>query len=258
MEFSGVSIILPTIRETTTFVTAVELLLKIVNHSDICEFIVVVCEKTKKESFKYIELGKKKAEDAGIPFSVIFQKKPFFGGALQDAFAVSKGSHVIIETPDLNTAPETLPGMIEIIKKHPGDIVSCSRWLPGGGFVNYNKIKMIWNQISQKCLRILYHSKVSDFTYGVHLAPTKLYQSINFHELKHPINLEQVVIPLRLGIHIYEVPAVCRTQEDDITVNPLLENFKYLRPAFYWRFAKHEYMVHPNIDWNVLVQELQS
>lgn len=258
MKFTGVSIILPTIRETTTFVDAVELLLDIVPPSDICEFIAVVCDKTNKESFKYIEIAKNKAEAAGVEFSVLFQTRPFFGGALQDAFMAAKGSHVIIETPDLNTAPETLPELIRMAKEHPGSIISCSRWLPGGGFVNYNKIKKLWNKVSQIFLGILYSFNISDFTYGVHLGPTILYQALNYQELKHPINLEQIVIPFRMGLSIYEIPAVMRTLDNDETVNPLLANFAYLRPAFRWRFAKKEKLVRSDIDLNLLVQQLQE
>lgn len=258
MRYSGVSIILPTLRETTTFVTIVDTLLSIVSPIDISEFIVVVCDKTKKESFEYIEVGRKEVEAAGISFRVLYQKRPYFGGALLDAFEAARGSHVITETPDLNTAPETLPRMIEMAKKYPGDIISCSRWMSGGGFVNYNRIKKIWNNMSQKFLGLLYFSPISDFTYGVHLAPTMLYQSINFRELKHPINLEQVVIPLRLGVRFHEIPAVMRTLEDDVTVNPLLDNFKYLRPAFRWRFARRSHMVRSGKDWKKLIKELKT
>lgn len=258
MKFSDVSIILPTIRETTTFVSAVELVLEIVKPSDLCELIVVVCEKTNKESFSYIDIGRKKAEAAKVPFTVLYQTHPFFGGALIDGFMAAKGSHCVLVTPDLNTAPEKLPEMIEIAKKHPGDIVSCSRWLIGGGFVNYNAVKKIWNNFAQKFLSIMYMSRVSDFTYGVHLAPTILYQSINFKEMKHPINLEQLVVPLRLGVAIHEVPAVCRTQEDDVTVNPLFANFAYLRPAFRWRFSRRKAMLKSGVDHQALMQKLYA
>lgn len=258
MVFSGVSVIMPTIRETTTFVTAVELLLKLVDVEDLHEFLVVVCEKTNKESFKYIDIGRELSERAGVPFTVLYQKRPFFGGAIQDAFDAATGSHVVVETPDLNTSPETLPEMIRMAREHPGAVISCSRWLPGGGFVNYNKAKKLWNGASQKFLDLLYFSKISDFTYGVHLGPTILFQALNYRELKHPFNLEQIVIPLRLGVKVYEIPAVMRTLEDDVTVNPLPANVAYLRPAFRWRFAKRENLVKPGVDLQTLMKQLNG
>lgn len=256
MKFTGVSVIVPTLRETTTFITAIDFLLKIVPVSDIAEFLVVVCEKTNKESFKYIDIGKKLSEKNRVAFRMIYQSRPFFGGALRDAFIEAKGSHVIVETPDLNTAPETLPKLIELSKKLPGAIISCSRWLEGGGFINYNGFKKVWNKVSQKMLAALYLTHVTDFTYGVHLIPTVLCQALNFKELKHPINLEQIVMPLRLGVKIIEIPAVCRTLEKNVTVNPLLDNIKYLRPAFRWRFARKEELLRPREDYASLMREL--
>ena len=258
MRYSGVSIILPTIRETTSFVKAVEVVLENVAPADICEFIAVVCEKTNPESFEYIDAGKKLAESAGVDFSVLHQQLPGFGGAMIDAFMAARGSHCVLVTPDLNTAPEKLPDMIGLAKKYPGSVISLSRWLKGGGFVNYDPVKKVWNWLSQKFLEVFYLSGLTDFTFGVHMAPTVLYQSIAFCEMKHPINLEQVVVPLRLGVKFYEVAAVSRAEEEDVTVNPLAANFAYLRPAFHWRFAKREKMLRSGVDYKELMQKLNE
>lgn len=256
MKFKSVSIILPTIRETESFVQAVRTVLDMNDPADIAEFISVVCEKTKPESFEYIEAGKKLAEEVNVPFSVLHQTLPGFGGAMIDAFMAAKGSHCVLVTPDLNTAPEKLPEMIAAAKEHPGAIVSLSRWLKGGGFVNYDPVKKVWNWLSQKFLEVFYFSGLTDFTFGVHLAPTALYRSINFREMKHPINLEQVVVPLRLGVKFHEVAAVSRAEEEDVTVNPLMANFVYLRPAFRWRFARRKKMLRPGVDYAELMEEL--
>lgn len=246
MKFTGVSVIIPTIREKESFVKLIDILLETVKLDDIHEFIAVVCEKTDKECFDYINKGKEKAERAGISFTILYQTHPFFGGAMVDGFSAATGSHVVLETPDLNTAPEELCELIELSKEYPGDIISCSRWMKGGGVVNYNPIKKIWNKCSQIVLRVMYDFKVTDYTFGVHIAPTELYQSINFRETKHPINLEEVIIPIRLGVKIHEIPAVSVAEEEDVTVNPLLANINYLRPAFYWRFAKKSEMMKLN------------
>lgn len=243
MKFNSLSIILPTLTETDSFVAAITMILEMNNHCDIEEFIAVVCDKTRKESLDSIKTGQKIAAAAGIPLKILWQKQPYFGGAIRDGFMSAKGSHVCMVTPDLDTAPEKLPEMIALAKKYPGDIISGSRWLKGGGFVRYNRIKMIWNWCSQLFLKILYMAPLTDFTWGNHLAPTSLYQSINFQELKHPVNVEKVVIPLRLGIKFHEVPAICRMPENDQSVNSFWANFEYLRPAIRWRFAKKSAMI---------------
>ncbi len=257
MEFRSVSIILPTLKETDSFIQAVSMLLDMNDRQDIEEFIAVVCDRTKPESFQSIEKGRKIAEAAGIPLKVLHQTRPFFGGALQDGFDVAKGSHVCMVTPDLDTAPDKVPEMIMQAKQFPGDIIIGSRWKKGGGFKNYSRIKKIWNFFSQKFLDVLYLSTLTDFTWGNQLTPTILARAIYHREDKHPINIERVVIPLRLGVGFREVPAVCHMMDGE-TVNPLMANLAYLRPAFRCRFARRETLVKPGIDWKALMKELKG
>lgn len=258
MKFEAVSIILPTLKETDSFVQAVSMILEMNDPKDIAEFIAVVCDRTNPDSFKSIEEGRKIAEAAGVPLSVLYQTRPFFGGAIQDGFDAAKGSHVCMVTPDLDTAPDKLPEMIAVAKKYPGDIVIGSRWKKGGGFVRYNKFKKAWNFCSQKFLSVLYLANISDFTWGNQLTPTILARAINHKEVKHPINIERVAIPLRLGVGFHEVAAVCRVPEDGVTVNPLAANLAYLRPAFRWRFAAKASMVKPGVDHRELMKQLKA
>lgn len=258
MKFSSVSIILPTLTETDSFIKLIKLILKTNELSDIEEFIVVICKKTTKESLKSIQIGKQIAQKSGISFSVIHQKRPYFGGAIQEGFQSARGSHVCMVTPDLDTAPDKIPDMIALAKQYPNDIISGSRWLPGGGFRRYNKLKQIWNWFSQLFLRSFYLSSLTDFTWGNHMGPTILYQSINFRELKHPINIEKVVIPLRLNITFHEIAAICRMPENDQSVNSFFANLEYLRPAIFWRFASKNIMLKNDVDYHKLYEALKG
>lgn len=255
MKFTSVSIILPTLKETDSFVKAVRMILEM-NPREISEFIAVVCDRTKPESFESIEEGKKIAEEAGVPLRVIYQTLPGFGGAIREGFMEAKGSHVCMVTPDLDTAPDKLPEMIAMAKAHPGDLVIGTRWKKGGGFENYNPIKKAWNWLSQKFLDALFFTTVSDFTWGNQMAPAILARSINYKEVRHPINIERVVVPLRLGIKIHEVPAVCRMPIDEETVNPFVANFAYLHPALRLRFVSERELLLPGIQKEELLKAL--
>ena len=257
MKFESVSIILPTLTETDSFIETVELILETNQSADIREFIAVVCEKTKKESLESIEKGRQKAEKAGVPLRIVWQERPFFGGAIIAGFQAAEGSHVCMVTPDMDTAPDILPEMIRMAKEHPDAVVSGSRWLKGGGFVNYNRVKLAWNWCSQQFLRLFYLAPMTDWTWGNHLAPSVLYRSINYRELKHPINIEKVVSPLRLGIRFYEVPGVCR-MADKPTVNPFWANLLYLRPAFRWRFASKKKMLADGVTPEELLKKINN
>lgn len=254
--FHDVSIVLPTLKETDSILSVIDEILNTVDAKDIKEFIFVVCEKTKKESFFYIKKAEKTAKEKGIQTVIIYQKLPFFGGAVREGFMEAKGSHVCMVTPDGDTAPDKLCEMVAMAKKYPGDVIAATRWKKGGGFENYGKVKKIWNYLSQKFLGVLYFTSLSDFTWGNQLAPAKLYQAIDFHELKHPVNMERVAVPLRLGIKFHEVAAVCRMPVDDVTVNPFWANMEYLRPALKLRFTPKSRLLKKGIDYRKLKKEL--
>lgn len=243
MKFKKVSVVIPTLRETEEFLKTVDVILDGCESDDLKEFIIVVCKATTEQALEYVQKGAERAAAAGVAYHVLYQTRPFLGGALMDGFDAAAGSHVAIETADLNTAPENLGKMIELAKRYPDDVISCSRWLKGSAFENYSPIKKAWNYCSQKFLQLLYLTNVTDFTWGTHLAPTALYQSIRFTEAKHPIAVEEVVIPLRLGVRFHEIPGTCHVDVNDVSVQPLWANLLYLRPAFKWRFAARKNML---------------
>ena len=57
--FQSVSILLPTLNETFSFIQTVEIILQECDHKDIKEFIAIVCERTESASLNAIETAKK-------------------------------------------------------------------------------------------------------------------------------------------------------------------------------------------------------
>lgn len=54
MKFGSVSTILPTSKETNSFVKVIKMILGMNRHADIKEFIAVVCERTRLECYQSI------------------------------------------------------------------------------------------------------------------------------------------------------------------------------------------------------------
>jgi hypothetical protein len=207
MQFSNVSIIIPVIRETDLFEQVVSIILDSCKHSDIKELIIVVCEKTAQESFVSIEEMRQKCEASGIPYQVLWQKLPGMGGAMRAALDIAAGSHTIITNADMALDPKLVPVLIEQARQYPADIVSVSRYLEKGLIEKgYNKLKLIWNSVSQRWLRLFYFSKITDYTYAYRVAPTELYHSVNWEEVYHPFALETTLKFLRLGVKFHEIP----------------------------------------------------
>ena len=114
--FESASIILPVINETTSLKQTVDIILRDVKREDIRELLIVVCGKTTAEAMATIAQIQK---DLGDLVVVLHQQRPFLGGALRDAFDVSRGSHVIIMGSDLETNPNEVHLLIDGAKKAP-------------------------------------------------------------------------------------------------------------------------------------------
>ena len=247
--FKNASIILPAINETFSFTKTVDIILETCNYEDICEFIAVVCKRTTKDCLAAIEEAKQKCEFEKIPFSILWQKRPYAGGACQDAIDICKGSHLIIMSTDLETDPNTVHELIAEEKRHPLDITTASRWLKGGSFSGYDKKKEILNFIFQHMFSIFYGTKMTDMTYGFRIFPTELMQRIRWEEMRHPFFIETALKPVRLGVKMYEIPTRWSAREEGESQNTFLQTFAYLRPALKVRFyGKEKILKHEKIS----------
>lgn len=208
MDFQSCTIIIPVIRETTLFEQVIEIILNTCDHSDIEEFIIVVHPKyTAEESYMSIEKMRQRCKGYNIPYYILEQTLPGMGGAMRDALNIAKGSHTIVQNADMALDPIHVATLIECAKQKPNDITSVSRHMKEGKIEEgYDKLKLIWNKLSQKYCSILYHSNVTDYTYAYRICPTKYYHAVNWEELKHPFALEGTLKFLRLGIKFYEIP----------------------------------------------------
>lgn len=132
------------------------------------------------------------------------------------------------------------PYAIEMSKIYPENIIAASRWISGGGFNGYNRIKYFLNFISQKILSLLFSTNLTYMTYGFRLYPLELINSINWEETKHPFFLETSLKPLKLGVNFIEVPAVWNVRTKGTSEISFLNLYTYLKTVFHVLFMKRE------------------
>jgi glycosyltransferase involved in cell wall biosynthesis len=234
--FGAVSVILPVINETASLQKTVEIIIADCDR-DIMEFIIVVCDKTTPESRKVCEQLKNKY---GERLKILKQKLPFLGGAMRDAFGFASGSHILMMASDMETAPDEVKDFIAVAKKQPGEIVTGSRWIKGGGFQEYSPIKYLLNFIFQRLFSLLYRTELTDMTYGYRLFPASLVKAIRWEELRHPFLFETIVKPLRLGVKVREVPSKWKARSEGGSQNTFLRNFEYFRIGLKTLFYSRE------------------
>jgi len=237
-EFTSVSIIIPALNETYLFRQTVEIMLGICEKSDIEELIFVLCDRTTKECVETAELIKK--EFNAYMIEIYYQKKPFFGNALQEAFNLVKGSHVVTAAADMDMDPYAVSKFIEKSKASPESIIAASRWMTGGGFHGYKKFMLALNYIFQKMIDVLFLTKLTDVTYGYRLYPAELMKSVNWEEAKHPFAIETCLKPLRLGMNFIEVPATWNIRTEGTSEISFFKYFRYFKTVFHVRFMKKD------------------
>lgn len=237
-KFTGASVIVTALRETDSLRRAINIVLDTCHHEDICEIIIALAKISTQDCVRTAEDICKNSGDVKI--RIMFQKRPFIGGAFKDAFDTAEGSHVVMLAADMDTDPAVVCKFIEKSKLFPDSIITASRWNKGGGFVGYSKVKKVCNFIFNHVFSVVYNTKLSDITYGFRLIPTELARSINWEETKHPFYMETALKPIRLGIDFVEVPAVWRASDSGESVNSFAHNFAYFKPVIKNRFIRKE------------------
>ncbi|MBV8810169.1 MAG: glycosyltransferase family 2 protein [Acidobacteriaceae bacterium] len=234
----AVSVVLPVMDETDSLRQTVEVLLA-ENSNDISEILIVVCGKTTQPSMAVAEGLRARWPDM---IRVRSQQRPFLGGAMRDAFEWSSGSHVLMMASDLETEPRSAKDLIAAARRNI-DIVTATRWSSQDGFQGYDPLKYTLNWIFQILLRVLYGSKLSDFTFGFRIFRARWVKDVQWTELRHPFLLETILKPLRLGAQVMEIPTTWKARVEGESHNPFSQNFVYLRTALKIRFTPKEKML---------------
>ena len=232
------SILLPVIDETFSLEKTVELIIK-ENKIYVYEIIIIISrEKTHKNSKIVIDKLKEKYSHL---IKVFYQDIKFLGGAIRKGFEKSQGTHVLMMASDLETNPLDVKKMIALCCNHSSSIITANRWfIKGGGFKNYNFLKLLLNFIFQNMLKLIYLTKLSDMTFGFRLFPIEIIRKIKWEEIRHPFLLETIIKPLRLGTDVIEFPSKWEIRQEGSSNNSFINNFAYFGILIKVRFMKKE------------------
>ncbi len=231
----SVSVILPVVDETVSLRQTVEILLA-EDLEWITEILLIVCKKTTESALRVCN---QLCDQHPSLISVHSQRRPYLGGAMQDAFALANGTHVLMMASDLETDPVCVKDLIR--KASEGyDIVTATRWAERGGFQGYEPLKYILNWAFQHGFRWLYRTSLSDLTYGFRIFKAEWVKRIAWEEYRHAFLLETMLKPLRLGARAIEIPTTWRSRTEGTSHNNFWLNFLYFRIALKTRFRSRQ------------------
>lgn len=228
-----ITFVLPVLNETYSLKQTIDTIFELAINQ-LHEVLIITARRTTSESLAVIDETKTMY---AAHIRIHRQKLPFLGGAMQEAFDAASGDHIMLMASDLETDPKLIPAFIETMKEGRWDIVAGSRWIKGGGFEGYSRIKLVLNYFFQKILRILYNTNATDLTFAYRLYRKPILKDIRWEELKHPFLLECLLKPLRCGARITEIPCKWRARTEGISAGGFLETFTYLRVALKARFV---------------------
>ncbi|MBQ9726548.1 MAG: UDP-N-acetylmuramoyl-tripeptide--D-alanyl-D-alanine ligase [Kiritimatiellae bacterium] len=236
--FTGASILVAAINETFSLRQTVETVERTCDPADLAEFLVLL-HPTRTTPGCRAEAEALVGESAGkTPVRIVFQTLPFAGGAYRSGFQEARGSHAVMISADLETPPELVARMIAVAKEKPGCVVTASRWMKGGSFSGYNKVKQVCNAVFEKLMSALFLTRLDDLTFGYRLFPAALLRAVDWKELRHPFFLETSVAPLRLGMPFEQIPANWKPRPEGESQNSFFANFRYFKTALRVRFAR--------------------
>ncbi len=243
--FSGVSVLVAAINETFSLQETVRIIAATCQPPDVRE-IVLVLSPTKSTAACIEAAERCVAETAAIPVSILWQHLPFAGGAYRDGFQAATGSHVIMMSADLETDPRLVCEMVAASRAHPDAVITMSRWMKGGGFTGYNRVKRWCNAIFQWSFALIFRTRLTDLTYAYRCFPLALMRAVDWRELRHPFFLETALVPLRLGTRFIELPAHWAPRREADSQNSFFANFTYIRTALRVRVTpRRRLLAHP-------------
>ena len=230
----AITFVLPVLDETDSLRTTVETIARLAaEHLD--EMLIVTADRTTDRS---LHVARQLQQQYAGLVRIHRQKLPKLGGAIRDALQIARGSHVMLMASDLETDPELLPQFIEKMQQGGCDIVAGSRWLAGGGFEGYGRVRKVLNRLFQRTLALLYGTRLTDLTYAYRLYRREALQGIRWDALGHPFLLECLLKPLRLGARVAEVPCRWRSRREGVSAGSFCQMLGYVPLALRLRFCR--------------------
>tara|TARA_Y100001970_G_C14245601_1_gene867977 strand:- start:2018 stop:2746 length:729 start_codon:yes stop_codon:yes gene_type:complete len=207
------------------------------NNFYINKIFIITPKDTSKGCLKTIEKLKK------IYINILihkFQPKqlPGYGGASIFGIGLIETTHFVLCDADGETDPKEIKNLIKNIDNSKYDIISCSRWKSKNWLNEYGFLNFIFNWIFQKTTSLLFFSNLTDYTVNYRLYSSSMMKQINFKYLNQSFALESILIPLRKGCRIKEIPYNFVKRNEGISRNNFFNKLKYIKTLIECRTRK--------------------
>lgn len=200
-QFTGLSIIIPTVDETRAAAETVDILTGICRVEDICEILFVHSASSSEEHIRALHDVALSHPDISVQVSS--QPGRGLGDALYYGCTRARGSHLFMIGADLENDPYDLVPMLALAKEHPDTVITSSRKKKKDGMKEYSALKHFLSDVFDWLMKIFFGSRQTDVTYAYQITPA-VYFDPSFFSGDH----RSFVLELALMTDIRRLPFI--------------------------------------------------
>jgi dolichol-phosphate mannosyltransferase len=221
------SVVMPVFSETDTVRAICEWLTRELGER-LLEIIIIISPRSNQASQTVCRQLAEQDERVRV---FVQEVDPGVGRAFREGYARARGNPILSMDSDGEMAVATIPLMLAEMERGNCGLVVGSRWMKGGGFVGYSRLKYWLNWGFQQLFRIIFWTRLHDLTYGFKVHRAEVLHGMVLEAIGQEIGCETTLRPIRLGVAVSEVPTVWTARTQGRSTNNFWRNFRYLRTA---------------------------
>lgn len=130
------------------------------------------------------------------------------GSAYRHGVQRASGNFVLLMDADLSHHPKFIPQFIEAQRRTGADVVTGTRYVPGGGVYGWNLRRKLVSRVANYLAAVLLRPQVSDLTGSFRLYKRDVFDRIMKHVVStgYVFQMEIIVRARKLGLSIDEIP----------------------------------------------------
>lgn len=204
------SIILPTYNERENLPLIVGLIFRALEKNRVFFEIIIVEDNSADGTFEVAESLRLLYKNESENEIKILQRAGKLGlaSAYKDGLAMSTGEFVILMDADLSHHPKFIEEFIAMQATKDFDIVSGTRYLPGGGVYGWDLRRKVTSRVANFLATVLLNPQLSDLTGSFRLYKREVIQDImkSIQGVGYVFQMEIIVRARQKGYTIGEVP----------------------------------------------------
>ncbi len=231
--FTAATILISTVNEDVSLKRTVRTVTETCDPADLAEIFLLVGVRATPACLAAVE---ELRSECAVPVVVFRQTAPGLGAGFNEIFDRMRGSHVVFLSGDGELDPAQVQTFISFAKQMPDTVIVGSRHLAKDGLQGYAVGKRVLNSAARVFLQVLFRTRRTELTQPFQIGNVEIYRAIRWEETQHPVCIEAMLKPLRLGVRAAEIPTCWHGRSEGKPNRSNLYFLRYFKTAMHIRF----------------------